>query len=361
MTPSPLSLRLAAQIRAGGPLTVAQFMNACLHDPQDGYYAVRPALGAHGDFITAPLVSQMFGELIGLWAVETWRHLGRPPAFRLIEAGPGDGALISDLLRAARLEPAFLRAADLWLVETSGPLIQAQQARLACAPLAPRWASRLDDVPGAAPMILIANELLDCLPVRQFVRTARGWAERLVGLDDAGALAFGLTACPAPGLAADRAIAEGCVIELSAAQTALGGEIGARIVQDGGVALLIDYGRDRFETGDTLQALYRHQKVDPLATAGQADLTVHADFPAVLVAARAQGCAGAILTQGSLLRRLGIEARAQALSRARPDQAPVIARQLARLIAGDQMGILFKAACLYGAGGPAPPAFEDQS
>ena len=352
-----LKARLAAQIQSQGPITIAQFMTACLHDPRDGYYAVRPALGAEGDFITAPLVSQMFGELIGLWAVETWRRIGRPSPFRLVEAGPGDGTLMADLLRAARLDPDFRAAADLWLVETSAPLRALQAERLDAAALRPAWAGALGEVPGAAPMILIANELLDCLPARQFVRQGAGWAEQVVGLDARGALCFGLARCP-PGVVPPLDVAEGQVIEVSAAQAALGAEIGARLARDGGAALLIDYGRDRFEAGDTLQALKAHQKVDPLASAGEADLTVHADFPSVIAAAQAQGAAGALLTQGEFLRRLGIEARAAALGRRSPDQAPRLARQLARLVAEDQMGTLFKALCLFPAGQPAPPAFE---
>jgi SAM-dependent MidA family methyltransferase len=349
--------RLADQIRAGGPLTVAQFMTACLHDPQGGYYATRPALGPEGDFITAPLVSQMFGELIGLWAVETWRGLGRPAPFRLVEAGPGDGTLMSDLLRAARVDPDFLAAADLWLVETSAPLAALQARRLAEAPIPRRWARDIDEIAGGAPIILIANELLDCLPARQFVRAPNGWAERVVGLDEAGALSFGLAACP-PGVVPLLDIQVGDMIEISAAQAALGAQIGARIARHGGAGLLIDYGRAAFDVGDTLQALARHQKVDPLATAGEADLTVHADFPAVAAAARAEGAASRILTQGEFLGRLGIAARAQALARARPDRAEVIGRQLTRLAGADQMGVLFKALCLYQADQPPPPAFE---
>ena len=350
-----LKARLAAQIAAQGPITVAQFMTACLHDPEHGYYATRPALGPEGDFITAPLISQMFGELIGLWAVETWRRIGRPSPFRLVEAGPGDGTLMSDLLRAARLDPDFLTAAELWLVETSSPLRQAQAARLTDAE--PHWAVALAEVPGGAPMILIANELLDCLPVRQFLRQAGGWSEQVVGVDDKDDLCFGLVRCP-PGAVPPLEVAEGAVVEISSAQAALGAEIGARLACDGGAALLIDYGRDRFEPGDTLQALRRHIKVDPLATAGEADLTVHADFPAVAAAAQAEGAATTLLSQGEFLRRLGIEARAEALTRRNPERAETLSRQLVRLTQDDQMGSLFKALCLYPAGQPAPPAFE---
>ena len=358
--PSPLARRLAAEIAATGPISVAEFMAACLHDPRHGYYATRPALGAEGDFITAPLVSQMFGELIGLWAVETWRGLGRPSPLRLVEAGPGDGTLMSDLLRAARLDPDFLAAADLWLVETSAPLRQRQAQALAAAPLFPRWAAGLDEIPAGAPMILIANELLDCLPARQFVRLSQGsgWAERVVGLDPDGDLAFGLRPC-GPREAPLAGATEGQLVEVSPAQTAFAASLAARLASDGGGALLIDYGRGEGEPhGDTLQALMRHQKVDPLATAGEADLTVHADFPAVLAAARAAGCAAALLSQGEMLRRLGIEARAAALARARPDRAEALGRQLARLVDEAQMGALFKAACLYKPGDPPPPAFE---
>jgi NADH dehydrogenase [ubiquinone] 1 alpha subcomplex assembly factor 7 len=342
--------RLIAQIQAQGPITVAQYMTACLHDPQDGYYATRPALGAGGDFITAPMVSQMFGELIGLWLVETWARLGRPNPVRLVEMGPGDGTLMSDLLRAARLDPDFMAACEVWLVEVSEPLRRLQRQGLGDRP---RWVRSLEEVPGEAPILLVANELLDCLPPRQFVRGPRGWAERLVGLNDAGELAFGLSHA-----ALDRLLPpapEGAILELSAAQEALGAEIGARLAADGGAALLIDYGRDVAGFGDTLQALSRHRKLDPLATPGEADLTVHADFPAVVgAAARAGASPAPILTQGDFLVRLGIGARAEALANSRPDKSDEIERQLERLVSPDQMGELFKVACLCQPGFTAP-------
>jgi len=348
-----LKAKLAAQIAQGGPLTVAQFMTACLHDPEYGYYATRPALGEGGDFVTAPLVSQMFGELVGVWAAVAWEAMGRPAPFRLVEMGPGDGTLMSDLLRAGRRAPGFREAADVWLVETSGPLRALQRERLGDDV---RWAASLAEVPGGAPLILVANELLDCLPVRQFVRTAAGWAEQVVGLDANGGLAFGLAATPAGALLPDAR--DGVVYEQSAAQAALGAELGARVVRDGGAALLVDYGRDQPGFGDTLQAMLRHRKVDPLEHPGEADLTVHADFPAVMEAARAEGARTAILTQARFLARLGIGERAEALVRARPDKAPVIGRQLNRLIAADQMGDLFKACCLHSPGWT-PPTFEE--
>ena len=376
--------RLKAQIAQDGPIGVPEFFTRCLHDPRDGYYATRPDLGAGGDFITAPLVSQMFGELIGLWAIETWTRMDRPAPFRLVEMGPGDGTLMSDLLRAGRLAPAFLAAAEVWLVEVSTPLRVRQAAKLGDAP---RWVGRLDEVPAGAPMILVANELLDCLPARQFVRTKDGWAERVIGLGEDGALAFGLRAINPPprgggvrvadggGSSADPApspsgpsdhlprwgedLEPGQILESSPAQAALASDIAHRLVTDGGAALLVDYGRDAPEAGDTLQALQDHAKVDPLTTAGLADLTVWADFPSVIAAARETGAkAGPIITQAEFLLALGIEQRAQALSAARPDRADQLARQLDRLVGKAQMGALFKVACLC-APDLSPPLFED--
>ncbi len=344
--------RLIAQIAQTGPLTVAQYMTACLHDPDYGYYATRPALGEAGDFVTAPLVSQMFGELIGVWAASAWTLMGQPAELRLVELGPGDGTLMEDLLRAARHADGFLDAADIWLVETSQPLRARQQARLGDTV---RWTLSLTDVPPGAPLLLVANELLDCLPARQFVRTPIGWAEQVVGLGPEG-LAFARTAIPAGALLPDAS--DGAVYEQSAAQAALASQLAARIRQDGGAALLIDYGRADPGFGDTLQALSRHSKVDPLAAPGEADLTVWADFPAVRAAAEAEGAATAILTQAEFLARMGIGERAEALVRGRPDKAGLIGRQLQRLVAGDQMGELFKA-CVIHSPDWTPPAFEE--
>jgi SAM-dependent MidA family methyltransferase len=349
--------RLKAQIATSGPLTVAQYMTSCLHDPQDGYYATRPRLGEGGDFITAPLVSQMFGELLGLWAAEVWVRLGRPDRVLLVEAGPGDGTLMSDALRAARHAPGFLEAVKLVLVETSPPLIDTQRARLKDGLVEPAWAASILELPKGAPAILIANELLDCLPAHQFVRVAQGWAERMVGLDDQGELAFGLSA--APGAVAPVEAEIGDLVEVSPAQELFGAELAALIRRQGGAALLIDYGRSEPGPGDTLQALKAHQKVGPLECPGEADLTVHADFPAVAAAARRAGAhATPILTQGELLGRLGIYERAEALSRARPDRSEIVQRQLERLVAPDQMGSLFKALTIHSPG-LVPPGFEE--
>jgi len=347
-----LKERLTAEIAQTGPMTVAQYMTACLHDPQDGYYATRPALGPGGDFITAPLISQMFGELIGVWVASCWRLMGQPERFVLVEMGPGDGTLMDDVLRAAGHARGFRAAAEIWLVETSPPLAALQAERLRGQGAS--WGRTLEDVPLGAPMILFANELLDCLPARQFVRTAAGWTEQVVGVNPEGELCFGLV--PASGKLPDAR--QGAVLERSTMQEALGAALGERLVANGGAALLIDYGRDKPGFGDTLQALKRHEKVHPLATPGEADLTVHADFPAVMTAASKAGAEVAILTQALFLARMGVGERAEALVRVRPDKAPTIGRQLHRLVGGDQMGDLFKACCLHSPDWT-PPAFEE--
>jgi SAM-dependent MidA family methyltransferase len=349
--------RLKREIAAAGPISIDAYMARCLHDPIDGYYATRPALGEDGDFITAPMVSQMFGELIGLWAVETWRRMGAPRRVLMVEMGPGDGTLMSDALRAAKLAPDFLAAAELWLVETSKPLEARQLATLANGPLRPRWIERIEDLPDDSPLLLVGNEMLDCLPAAQFVRTADGVAERMVGLDAAGGLAFGLRPAPLanPGPAD---LPEGAVFEVSGAQTRLATTLANRVVRQRGAALMIDYGRGEPSHGDTLQGLKRHRKVEPLACPGEADLTVHVDFAAVCSAAKSAGAGVAMLTQGEFLRRLGIEARAATLAETSPRQADRIGRQRERLIGPEHMGELFKAACIHDPSFT-PPGFGD--
>ena len=356
-----LEARLKARIREDGPISVADYMFACLHDPLDGYYAARPALGPEGDFVTAPMVSQMFGEFLGLWAVAVWQGLGSPARFRLVEVGPGDGTLMADALRAAGLVPDFLQAAELVLVEPSRPLRELQAARLAEAPLRPRWLAGLDGLEPDLPVILLANEVLDCLPARQFVRGGQGWAERRVGLDAEDALSFGLV--PAPddiaALPVAARAAPGELIEVSPAQAEFGRRLGELLRESTGAALLVDYGRASPEPGDTLQALRRHAKVPPLAEPGQADLTVWADFPVVLAGAKAAGAeVTPVVPQGEFLKRLGIQARTEALVAANPDREGVLRRQLARLIDPDQMGELFKAAAIYSPPVLSPPGLQ---
>jgi len=341
---SNLRHRLIARIRRDGPITVAEYMDACLHDPRAGYYATRPGLGADGDFITAPHVSQMFGELLGLWAAAVWTRLGRPSRLRLVELGPGDGTLMSDVLRAGKIAPGFLSAVEIVLVETSTPLRQRQAVALNGR--AARWVSAIGDIGDDAPPIILGNEFLDCLPIRQAVRGEDGWRERRVGIDGAGRLSL------IAGQAVDGPEAPaGAVREWSPELVAVGSTLGALVARASGAALLIDYGHGEPGFGDTLQALRGHQKENPVANPGLADLTAHVDFPAFLAAAGAAGAqVSPVQTQGDFLRRMGIEARASGLGRAHPDQADKISRQLARLTAPDQMGRLFKVARLAAPG-----------
>lgn len=352
--------RLAREIALTGPMSIADYVTRCLHDPQGGYYATRPAIGATGDFITAPMISQMFGELIGLWAVELWERLGAPERVRLVEVGPGDGTLMADALRAARLAPEFLRAVDLVLIEPSPPLREAQARMLADSDVHPRWVSSLDRIETDAPVILIANEVLDCLPARQFVKTEDGWAERCVGVTDDGGLIFGLKAITGGFKRPAFEVEPGQTVEISDQQAAFGRDIAGLVKAASGAALLIDYGRARPEPGDTLQALRRHEKVDPLDSPGEADLTQWADFPTVLEAAVHAGAdVTGTMGQGEFLERLGIEPRADRLKEGRPDAAPIIDRQLARLTADDQMGTLFKACAIFSPRTLVVPGFED--
>jgi SAM-dependent MidA family methyltransferase len=346
-----LALRLAARIAVAGPITVADYMEACLHDPADGYYATRPDLGEAGDFITAPHVSQMFGELLGAWAAEIWTQMGAPTRVRLVELGPGDGTMMSDVLRAARAAPGFIEAIELVLLETSAPL-RARQAETL-----PRafWISDLGELETDAPVIVLANEFLDCLPIRQAVKCADGWRERRVGLDRSGGLAFVLgDSLPEIDWDGD----QDAVIEWSPELTAAGARIGDLLAQAGGAALLFDYGRDQpGPSGDTLQALRAHRKEHPLASPGVADLTAHADFPTFLSTAAVLGASThPLANQGAFLRALGIEARAATLARANPSEAAKIGRQVQRLVAPEQMGELFKVACVSSPG-LQPPGF----
>jgi NADH dehydrogenase [ubiquinone] 1 alpha subcomplex assembly factor 7 len=349
--------RMRALIAQHGPMTVAQFMAQALHDPMSGYYARRAALGAAGDFITAPETSQMFGELVGLWCAQSWTELGSPAPVRLIELGPGTGALIRDMRRAARALPAFAAAIDVHLVESSGVLRAAQTASVADA----AWHSRLEEAPHG-PALIVANEFLDCLPVRQFVRTDDGWRERLVGVVG-DALTFGLapSALPDDSLIPEplRAAPPGSVAEVAPALAAVVAQLAERLLRHAGRALFVDYGAPQTEAGDTLQAVRRHQKVDPLADPGGADLTAHVDFGALARLAHAAGLdVAGPKAQGAWLRALGVEARAAALSASRPDRADVIARQLHRLTAEAEMGVLFQAICLSSPGLPLPAGFD---
>lgn len=359
---TPLAARLIALIRASGPMTVADYMAACLSDPEHGYYMAREPFGRGGDFVTSPEVSQMFGELIGLWAVATWQAMGSPPRFVLAELGPGRGSLMADLLRAARLRPAFLAAAEVHLVETSPRLRRAQEAALAGHDVT--WHQAVGELP-TGPLIAVANEFFDALPIRQFVRTRDGWAERMVGIDETDRLVFGLrpAAEPAPRDAgADQQAAGhrmGAVLEVCPAATAAMSSLAARLAAHGGAMLAIDYGYEGPAFGETLQAVRGHRYDDPLAAPGEADLTAHVDFAALARAAAEAGAAPRpLIAQGEFLRRLGIAERAARLAAGKDQTArAAIAAAAQRLTAPDAMGGLFRVLAVS-APGLALPAFD---
>ncbi|HVZ29008.1 MAG TPA: SAM-dependent methyltransferase [Asticcacaulis sp.] len=346
-----LKTRLIEQITLEGPISIADYMTQCLLDPIDGYYMKRPALGADGDFITAPMVSQMFGEMLGVWVAQVWQNLGAPERFRLVEVGGGDGTLMSDMLRVAERVPGLRAAADVVMIEPSPVLRNLQSQKVPHAV----FQASLDALPQGLPVILVANEVLDCLPARQFVRTETGWYERRIGVQS-DELVFGLAATEfTPPFEA----AIGEIVEVSAPQLHFAQQIAHLLKAATGAALLIDYGRAIRETGDTLQALHRHQKHLPLAAPGAHDLTVWADFPAVAEAARQIGIkVSAITSQAAFLHALGIDARLAALQARHPEQNDKLQRQFDRLIAPDQMGELFKAVAFASSDTIALPGLE---
>lgn len=349
--------RLIARIRQDGPLSLADYMADCLMHPSLGYYATRDPFGAAGDFTTAPEISQMFGELIGLALAQAWLDQGRPSPFTLAELGPGRGTLMADALRATRGVPGFAEAARVILVEAS-PKLRAVQAETLTGH-DPDWADGAADLP-EAPLFLVANEFFDALPIRQFIRAGDGWVERRVGLEN-GALAFGRgDAGPVPAL--DHRLgdtADGDLVELCPAAAPITTEIAGRIARHGGAALIVDYG-DWRSLGDTLQALKAHQRTDPLAEPGAADLTAHVDFEPLALAAAQAGCAHTKLTpQGVFLERLGITPRAQSLARGLSGEkldSHIAAHR--RLTHPEEMGNLFKVLGLYPKNAPPPPGLE---
>ncbi len=362
LTPSSLGEKIRRQIAATGPISVADYMSQCLADPEFGYYMTKDPFGKTGDFITAPEISQMFGELIGGWCIETWRRLSKPSTFNLIEMGPGRGTLMSDILRIAALEPEFLAAMRLHLVETSPHLRIHQQKTLKDAPADAHWHDTLETVPDA-PTILVANELFDALPIRQFVFQSGRWRERVVGLDENGALVFGLGAGTLDDKALPGSVAgfgEGSLVETSPAAMALVETISHRLLKDGGSALFIDYGYTKFATGDTLQAVRAHEPTGPLDEPGHADLTAHVNFDAVARAAKGAGalCHGP-LEQGAFLLKLGLLQRAGQLGSGKDHTTQErIRADVERLAGPEQMGALFKVIALSPAGLKLP-GFED--
>ncbi|WP_316355699.1 class I SAM-dependent methyltransferase [Devosia sp.] len=333
------------QIRTSGPMSVASYMALCLTHPTKGYYKSDDPLGIKGDFVTAPEISQMFGELIGFFFVNLWQQMGSPRAFTLLELGPGRGTLMADMLRVACRAEGFRDALDLRLFETNPALIAEQNARL--EPYEPKWIDSFDKV-GQGPLLVVANEFFDALPIRQFVRMDDGWHERVVGLTD-GQRSFGLNPTPIPATAMPEAVANAetnSVFEVGLANGEVMKRLAAIISTQGGAILAIDYGYARTQIGETLQGVRRHQYADVLDAPGETDLSAHVDFEALgNVAANAGLAVQPLATQGQFLTRLGINERARALSAANPASADDIVTAKARLVAPEQMGNLFKAFC----------------
>ncbi len=343
--------RLRRRIETSGPISIADYMA----DAGSFYYATRDPFGVAGDFITAPEISQMFGELIGAWCADFWLRMGAPNPVSLIELGPGRGTLMADALRATRHVPGFAEAIRLHLVEQSPVLRKMQSEKLAA--FAPTFHDSIATLPDG-PMLLIANEFLDALPIRQFQRRQGAWHERMIGLaPDKEALTFCLD--PQPSLL-DKALpaaADDSILELCPAALAVAEDIGIRLSEDGGAALFIDYGHVTSACGDTFQALRQHQHVSILDEPGNADLTAHVDFAAFAAAADSAVTHGPV-TQRQFLQSLGIETREAALLKnASPEQQTTIRESCERLIDPAAMGTLFKVLALTGSTPPTPAGF----
>lgn len=345
-----LSEQIDTQIRETGPMSIATYMGLCLSHPRHGYYTTGRPIGAAGDFITAPEISQMFGELIGFFFVNLWQQMGQPTSFTLLELGPGRGTLMQDALRAASKADGFENALHLQLFESNSILKGEQQKRLGA--YSPYWSSDIDAV-SEDPIFVVANEFFDALPIKQFIKTDDGWHERLVGLKD-DVRTFGLSPTPIAESAAPEAVHgafPGEVLELSAAAADAMQRIARKVALQGGAILAIDYGYGTTQTGETLQAVKDHAFADPLEAPGEADISSHVNFEVLAAAAKSTGLATTPLAeQGEWLLKLGLGQRAKALAAANPREAGNIARAVERLTSPEQMGTLFKVLCAHSPG-----------
>jgi NADH dehydrogenase [ubiquinone] 1 alpha subcomplex assembly factor 7 len=344
---SALMADIKKLIQSAGPMPVWRYMQLCLTHPTHGYYVSRDPLGREGDFITAPEVSQMFGELLGLWAASVWKTIGSPPQMHLIELGPGRGTMMADALRALRVLPPLYQAISVHLVEINPVLYEKQKTALSGVRNV-HWHASIDEVP-AGPSIILANEYFDVLPVHQAVKHATGWHERVIEIDGNGKLAFGAAAEPMPRFEVllppvVREAPVGAVFEWRPDAEIM--KIASRVRDGGGAALIIDYGHLRSDAGDTFQAIARHSFADPLKNPGLADVTAHVDFQALARAAEDVGArVHGPVPQGEFLKRLGIETRAVSLmAKATHEVSEDISEALKRLIGGGRsgMGSMFK-------------------
>lgn len=355
-TQNDLGRRIAHAIHGQGPLSLAQFMTIALHDPQAGYYATRDPFGR--DFSTAPEMTQIFGELLGLWCAQTWHDQGCPSPARLVELGPGRGTSMCDALRAARVMPEFLAAIEIVLVEASPMLASTQRHQLGDCRTPIRWIRDISQIAYDRSSLIIANEFLDALPVQQFVMTDDGWRERVVTAGTSNDLSFAWAPVPASfRVPAQRGAAKpGAVYEVSPAALALVEDIARGVASAGGAALFIDYGYAGGGFGDTLQAVGKHRFADILGKPGEVDVSCHVDFDAVAHVARNAGAqVYGPLAQRDFLQALGIEERLSRLAANCENHAETLA--VRRLIDPEQMGTLFKAIAILPRHAPCPPGF----
>ena len=361
-----LSVRLKAQIARIGPISVERYMDVCLSDAAAGYYASKQPIGVAGDFITAPEVSQVFGELLGLWAYASWQSMGSPQRVVLAELGPGRGTLMVDALRALSRLPGFMDCATVALVETSPPLRRAQEEALASSGADISWHDTVETLL-QGPLIVIANEFIDALPVRQLIWRESQWRERCVRIAANGGFEF----CDGPSLVVEnlqrnaelRQLPEGSILEVRPAANAIIAALGDRGQDSPLTALIIDYGHETTECGDTLQAVSRHKFSNPLEAPGNVDLTAHVDFGALKDAARGKGLtAYGPKSQRDLLFGLGLKTRLEKLCEdAAPEQREALMAGAERLVDPATMGVLFKALAITSKDIPPPPAFEDHA
>nr|WP_319388243.1 class I SAM-dependent methyltransferase [uncultured Cohaesibacter sp.] len=371
-----LEQRIRQMIAATGPMSLADYMSLCLTDPQDGYYTAHRPIGAKGDFITAPEISQLFGELIGIWMCAVWQMSGRPMPFHLVELGPGRGTLMNDMLRAICQDPEAAAALHIHLVDISPTLRVEQEVTLSGFQQTKSWHETLDTLP-AAPLFIIGNEFFDCLPIHQWVFSEGRWHERVIGLDERGALTFGIGPVRAlsapspdrgPGTANTPAPEPGAILERSPASEAIMAFIAGHLGTHGGAALFFDYGHAEPGYGDTFQAMSHHAHANPLRAPGRQDLTAHVNFDTLRRSALTE-LAGrptsgltvpAIMPQGDFLIAMGLLQRAGQLG---AGQSPEMQEQLQdaveRLAGPDHMGKLFKCLALMPTGLPLPPLATD--
>lgn len=332
-----LKTRLKAMIETSGPVSVATYMDLCLHDRRHGYYATRPGLGS--DFTTAPETSQIFGELIGVWAAHEWQQMGAPNAFNLVEIGPGRGTLMADALRATQSVPGFHAALQLCFVEPSPVLRTNLNTRFVAVD--PVFLSELDTISTDRPFVLIANEWLDCLPMQQYVRVGAAWHERVIGLNESNELTFGLKAdaLPADLDAGDDREA----IEVQPGLKTLSETLKGLFDQTKGRALLIDYGPSDHSPSDTLRAYKNGNQIHPLAAPGESDLTCDVDFARLRRLAVRQGLqVNGPISQSQFLLTLGAEARLNQLAKQHPSQADTLYAGVKTLVDPAEMGGRFQ-------------------